>query len=829
MFSIKKILPRLSIRSKLIIAFTGLSVLPVILVGLHGIFSNVKLMESIALENLSHDVQTIRENTANFLGNIESDLRVIRHSSLIKELVTNLEQSPQRRNELLVQRLCVELQTFAETKDFYYQVRLVDKKGDELLRIEADDTSGYRILSNEELRHKQEAFYFLLVENLSNDQIAFAPGELVDQNNQRVPIISFAMPLVGPHGLVGILIANVFARSLFHVIESQRHLPVQGTIALVSGDGYYLYHSEKKKDWNKLLASRQEDNLQHDYPPALVKLFVSGNDGYASEGMDDIVSYAPLFSAESSPLPGGSGTNFVLSYFVLESVPKNVILSPVRTFAWMFAGFLAIFLTAAVGLGLLATRQFTKPIAELRRGAEVISRGAYNHRILVETHDEIEDLAEQFNAMAISLESHDREIQLHRNRLEEMVKQRTHELSEQKTKLQTILDHIPSAVILLDKNFQIQSASAAFSAITFQQLSEVKGKDCSVLFNKNEFCGECVCRHAMKSKNIESNIERITDRDGTVRFIEHVAIPMNENGDVVSILEIINDVTEKKRIEQHLLRTEKLSAAGEISAIIAHEFRNALTSIKMILQLRRESERLSRSEKKSLSVALDSIGHMEQIVNELLDFARPKQMEFRAMSLNKIVNDSLTLAQLHIDKRSINIKKTLDPEIPETKLDESHFKEALLNIILNAVQAIDAVADLKVDQTGLFTKRLIPSTKSGEIFVETKKMYLKSTLRDFAFSQETMSGGAKPMEHEVVLKRGTECCLITIVDTGCGIDSLQLPRIFDPFFTTKSYGTGLGLPMVKRTINAHGGVVTVKSKKNQGTSFTIYLPVNQET
>jgi signal transduction histidine kinase len=92
-----------------------------------------------------------------------------------------------------------------------------------------------------------------------------------------------------------------------------------------------------------------------------------------------------------------------------------------------------------------------------------------------------------------------------------------------------------------------------------------------------------------------------------------------------------------------------------------------------------------------------------------------------------------------------------------------------------------------------------------------------------------MSDQSDPRGHEVVLKRGSECGLIRIQDTGCGIDPSQLLRIFDPFFTTKPYGTGLGLPMLKRTINAHGGIVTVTSKKNQGTSFNIYLPLKHAT
>ncbi|HZY09516.1 MAG TPA: HAMP domain-containing protein, partial [Bacteroidota bacterium] len=540
MVSFNKVIPWLSIRSKLIIAFVGLSIFPLALVGLHGIFSNVQMMEKIALENLTHDVHTIRENTANFLSNIEDDLRVLRHSSLLDRFITTLEKTPDKQNGSLLQQLRSEILAFAQTKEIYYQIRIVDNGGDELLRIEAidvtDTISAFWMVRRNELRHARESFYFLLIDRLTRDQIAFAPSELVDEQNRRVPVISFAMPLIGSKGRVGILIANVFAKDLFRAIESKRHLDMRGKVVLVSSDGHYLYHSDKKKDWNRLLASREDDNLQHDYPVSTVKAILSGNEGTIAEGVDEIVSYGPLFSTTSGEkvTPG-----FAMPFFVFESVPKDFVLGPVRSFAWKFASFLGVFLVVAIGLGLLATRQFTKPIAELHHGAEIISKGNYGHRLHVETHDEIEKLAEQFNVMAASLQSHEAEIQEHRTKLEEMVRKRTHELSEEKTKLQAILDHVPSAIVLLDKNFQIQSASALFSTITGRPFEEVKGKDCRSVFFENGFCRECVCRKAMATRKIESHVDQTYDHKAGERFVEHIAIPMSENGDVDSILEII--------------------------------------------------------------------------------------------------------------------------------------------------------------------------------------------------------------------------------------------------------------------------------------------------
>lgn len=770
-------------------------------------------MENVAIENLSHDVLTIRQNTANFLRNIESDLRVLRNSSLLSQYIAEIDNEKITADTSIVREIKSEFLAFVRTKQIYYQIRIINHEGDELLRIEPDtlgeSRTTYHAVSGDELRHGYQQFYFLLVNNLSQDQIAFVPSELVWNDDRRVPVISFAMPLIGSGGRREILIANVFARDLFRVIEAKRHLHIEGNIVLVSGDGHYLYHSEKKKDWNKLLASREEDNLQHDYPPRVAKLILSGNEGIVTEELDEIVSYAPLFPIQSTTEKEKAVAGFVLPYFVLESVSKDLIMAPVHSFTKLFAGFLTLFLVVAIGLGLLATRQFTKPIAELHRGAQVISKGAYNHRINVETHDEIEKLANEFNTMATSLEKHEKEIQIHRTKLEEMVIHRTAELSDEKAKLQAILDHVPSAIVLLDKDFRIQSASAAFSVITGHRFEDVRGSDCRTVFYSNGFCKECVCRRAMRTGKTESHIDVTQSPTMRERFIEHIAIPMSDNGTVESVLEIITDVTERKRFEQNLLRAERLAAAGEMSAIIAHEFRNSLTSIKMILQLQNESTRLRRTERTSLNVAMNAIEEMEQVVTQMLDFARPKPMQLKAVSLNQVISESLSLVFPQIMKLEITLRKELEESLPFSFLDEASMKEAITNILLNAIQA---VSNREVQ------------TPCGEISILTKNESLPKTLRDFVPTERSLNLSDSDMGTEILLKKGTHCLIVEIKDNGGGIQRQHLQRIFDPFFTTKTNGTGLGLPLVKRTVNAHGGIITVNSKKEEGTTFTLYLP-----
>ena len=211
--------------------------------------------------------------------------------------------------------------------------------------------------------------------------------------------------------------------------------PSTRKVVLATGDGHYLYRSDMQKDWNRLLASRGEENLQRDYPLRVANSILSGKNGTVTKGMSDIISYAPLFGSGNPAHLFAMTSSFAVPIIVFESESADVVLGPVRTYALTYVAFLALFLASAVALGLIATRQITRPIAALQRGAEIIAQGNYGNALKVETHDEIEKLADQFNIMASSLRAHEQEIQRHRTQLEEMVRQRTLELQEEKGKL----------------------------------------------------------------------------------------------------------------------------------------------------------------------------------------------------------------------------------------------------------------------------------------------------------------------------------------------------------------------------------------------------------
>jgi len=792
-FNLNKIFPFLSIRKKLIIAFTLLSCIPLIVIGLFGIYNNIHNMQMFAYENLVHDVEMINERAEKFLIGVQQDIYYLTQSPLFQEYSSQLQTNNPPLSRGIKNLLTQQISLFLSIKKIYYQLYFIDRDGNEKFKIQYQD-SAYLTLTEKQLSDTRYPFYFLLTDSLKPFQLTFVPAELRGPHQKKIAAISFATRIGDSKGnFVGILIADVFAKDLFELLETPSILDLNRKIGIVSSEGFYVYHSEKKRNWNRLLATRESETLFEDYPPKFAKVILSGSSGTISNISDEILAYAPLFSAR---FPGSN------SYYLFESVQRKFILGPARHFAFIFIPLLVLFILLSISFGYLATSQLAGPIKKLQRGAEIIAQGNYNYHLNIETNDEIEQLAHQFNQMAEAIRDREKLLEEHRRKLEEMVVKRTYELQNEKEKLQAILDNVPSALILIDNNNNIISASAAIQAITRIPPENFIGKKCFEIYLLDHPCDICPGRGNPTHPSWQPYIQEITLTDGDVKFIEHLTVPITLNHNQKATIEILTDVTERKKLETHLLKMEKLVATGEMSAIIAHEMRNSLTSVKMILQLQIEKNS-NREDRQSLEVAFDSILHMEEILNNLLRFAKPSPFEYQQANVNEIIEECLIFIQPHLSKKKLKIYKDLDEQLQNQKLDINHFKEALINILLNAIQAIDS---------------------EGEISISSKQLKLTRKIEDFAYT-ENLSANLADNQYKVVLGRGREVVVITIKDNGVGIPRKYLDKIFDPFFTTKLSGTGLGLVTTKRIINQHGGIITVRSSPGKGTVFKIILPL----
>ncbi len=239
-----------------------------------------------------------------------------------------------------------------------------------------------------------------------------------------------------------------------------------------------------------------------------------------------------------------------------------------------------------------------------------------------------------------------------------------------------------------------------------------------------------------------------------------------------------------------------------MAAVIAHEIRNSITSIKMILQLQREAAE-KETDQKSLEIAIGSTHRMEEIVKNLLQFAKPAPFEFQKGNLNEVLRECASFMEVHFRKKQIDFKLELDDCVPDSVIDRDHMREVFINMLLNAVQAVP---------------------RGGKVRVASRCRNLPKAVEIFPVSG---SNGDSP-ERKFILKKGTRVVEIIIEDTGVGVPGEQLEKIFEPFFTTKLTGTGLGLAMARRVISEHHGIIQAKSQKGKGTVFTILLPLRDK-
>jgi signal transduction histidine kinase len=224
--------------------------------------------------------------------------------------------------------------------------------------------------------------------------------------------------------------------------------------------------------------------------------------------------------------------------------------------------------------------------------------------------------------------------------------------------------------------------------------------------------------------------------------------------------------------EEQLRRADRLSALGELSAGMAHEIRNPLGSIKGAAEILKDDYGPDAPKREFIQILLKETDRLNRIVEEFLSFARPKQPELHRTDVNEAVESVLTLTAQEAKKAGVRVEKLLDPSMGMHSLDGGLLKQAFLNLILNAIQAMPG---------------------GGVLTVE-------SALREQAIE-------------------------VRVSDTGAGISGENRKKLFSPFFTTKKNGTGLGLAITYRIIENHRGSIDVVSEPGKGATFTVRIPL----
>ncbi|MBU4594733.1 MAG: histidine kinase [Desulfomicrobium sp.] len=246
---------------------------------------------------------------------------------------------------------------------------------------------------------------------------------------------------------------------------------------------------------------------------------------------------------------------------------------------------------------------------------------------------------------------------------------------------------------------------------------------------------------------------------------------VTSDDDFLGYLFLLRDLGEIRRLQEQVRRNERLTALGNLAAGVAHEIRNPLSSIKGFATYL--AGKVQGQDKDAARAMIQETDRLNRVVSELLEFARPGEMNLRDEDLAQVVERALRLVRADVTAKGVAVRFEQEGTLPRVPLDPERLTQALLNLFLNAVQAMDQGGTLRITA-----------------------------------APENEAGG-------VVLR---------IADTGHGMAAELVPDIFNPYFTTKSSGTGLGLAIVHRIIEAHGGEIKVDSVVGQGTVFTLLLP-----
>ena len=334
-----------------------------------------------------------------------------------------------------------------------------------------------------------------------------------------------------------------------------------------------------------------------------------------------------------------------------------------------------------------------------------------------------------------------------------------------------VVTSLPVGLIATDKDGRIAFYNSAAERITGLDLARARGKDPDSVLPPH-FCGV--------SESLDQG-EPISEKEMECEFTENRIVPVsisaskiiNEEGQFVGQVLIIRDLGEVRRLQDEIRRKEKLAAIGGLAAGVAHEIRNPLSSIKGIASYYKSKFKDGSEDKEMAGVMIEEVDRLSRVISELLEFARPTQLDRKPSDMNEVLNHSARLVEQEAAAKNIDIQLNLPSDPVKADVDPDRLTQCFLNLFLNALQAMENGGRLTVSSsTGV----------NGDIAIDIK-------------------------------------------DNGSGISAEDLSKVFDPYFTTKPKGTGLGLAIVHKIIEAHQGQIKVRSSIGRGTVFSIALPL----
>lgn len=363
------------------------------------------------------------------------------------------------------------------------------------------------------------------------------------------------------------------------------------------------------------------------------------------------------------------------------------------------------------------------------------------------------------------------------------------EVQDSKIRNEIMLDQLASGVVVANPDREITLFNHEAQRITGIEERNAMGKSIDILPGSIRTALDTTLEKKAGARNLDTalfasdNEENVSVRMASAFLYGHDDKPMGA-------LLVFTDTTELKSLEEQVRRTDQLSSVGTLAAGMAHEIKNPLVTIKTFTQLLPQRYPDDDFRKEFSELVSHEVSRIDGIVNELLSFSKPAKPHLVPMKLHDTIEQTLKLTHEQMAQKDIKVKSSLKAARELISGDAKLLSQALVNLHLNAIEAIE---------------------DGGSISVGTSNCKYR-----FADNENPS---------QVIEK---QCIRVQISDTGEGIPQADLQKIFDPFFTSKSKGTGMGLSVAHGIIREHNGVVEVESEVGRGTSFHVYIPVIEE-
>jgi len=363
---------------------------------------------------------------------------------------------------------------------------------------------------------------------------------------------------------------------------------------------------------------------------------------------------------------------------------------------------------------------------------------------------------------------------------EELIRRLTRELEDVKNFTESIIQSIGSGIIITEMDDTITYINRAGERISGYSKDDLIGKSFSIFVLRE--------KQSIVHSLLNNPDDLDTRKEGWMKKKDHIEFPvgftinnhLSVTGEMIGKIVIFRDLTNVYKIQEEILRMDRLASLGKLASGIAHELRNPLAGIKTTAQAL--GEELSRDDprREYLNRITKEIDRLNELLKTFFSFAKPQKLNLVHCNIKAIINEIIPFLIKEIAEKGIRFVETYPPQLPKIKVDKNQMYQVFLNLFLNAIQAMPNGGELKIEVSPVISIS----------FDGPKKNFIK----------------------------------IVVSDTGTGIPTHIIQKIFDPFFTTKPRGIGLGLSITYQIIKKHGGTIKVESQLEKGTSIVINLP-----